>query len=137
MRLSIVIPTKNEENYLPRLLESIRSQVFSDYEVIVADAASTDRTREVAVKFGAKVVEGGLPGPGRNRGAEAAQGDRLLFLDADVVLPSEDFLSDMLKASVSDTSINLFLKANAPIKVSYNVGPATLTYFLAPRIESD
>ncbi len=97
MRLSIVIPTKNEENYLPRLLESIRSQAFSDYEVIVADAASSDRTRVVAEDFGAKVVEGGLPGPGRNRGAEAAQGELLFFLDADVVLPSESFLSDMLQ----------------------------------------
>lgn len=97
MRLSIVIPTKNEENYLPRLLASIRQQVFSDYEVIVADAASTDGTREVATRFGAKVVEGGLPGVGRNRGAEVAQGEFLFFLDADVVLPSTSFLSDMLE----------------------------------------
>jgi glycosyltransferase involved in cell wall biosynthesis len=97
MRLSIVIPTKNEENYLPRLLESIRKQAFSDYEVIVADAGSSDRTREIAQGFGAKVVEGGLPGPGRNRGAEAAQGERLLFLDADVILPSANFLTDMVQ----------------------------------------
>lgn len=48
-----------------------------------------------------------------------------------------DFLSDMLKAASSETVLDLQLKANAPIRVSYMVGPATLTYFLAPRIESD
>jgi glycosyltransferase involved in cell wall biosynthesis len=90
--LSIIVPTYNEEQYLPRLLASVRSQRFSDYEIIIADARSTDRTREVAAKFGAKVVDGGMPGPGRNLGAAAAQGDLFLFLDADVVLPNVDWL---------------------------------------------
>lgn len=91
--LSIVIPTYNEEEYLPRLLASIRSQRFEGYEIIVADAKSTDRTRQVAERFGAKVVDGGMPGPGRNLGAAAAQGDLLLFLDADVILPDVDWLA--------------------------------------------
>jgi glycosyltransferase involved in cell wall biosynthesis len=95
--LSIVIPTYNEEDYLPRLLASIRSQSFADYEIIVADAKSTDRTREVAAKFGARVVEGGMPGPGRNLGAAAARGDLLLFLDADVILPDTDWLGDKVR----------------------------------------
>ncbi len=90
--LSIIIPTYNEEAYLPRLLASIRSQRFSEYEIVVADAKSSDRTREIAAKFGARVVDGGMPGPGRNRGAEAAKGDLLLFLDADVVLPDVEWL---------------------------------------------
>jgi glycosyltransferase involved in cell wall biosynthesis len=84
--LSIIIPTHNEENYLPKLLESLKRQSFSDYEVVVSDANSTDRTREIARDFGAKVVEGGMPAAGRNRGAEAATGDLFLFLDADVIL---------------------------------------------------
>lgn len=90
--LSIIIPTYNEEEYLPRLLASIRSQRFEGYEILVADAGSTDRTREVAARFGAKVVDGGMPGRGRNLGAAAASGDLLLFLDADVVLPDVDWL---------------------------------------------
>ncbi len=90
--LSIIIPTYNEEGYLPRLLASIRSQRFDGYEIVVADARSTDRTREIAQKFGARVVDGGMPGPGRNRGAAAAKGDVLLFLDADVVLPDVEWL---------------------------------------------
>ncbi|MEN6592532.1 MAG: glycosyltransferase family A protein, partial [Methanobacterium sp.] len=59
MKISIIIPTYNEEEYLPYLLESIKRQDFTDYEVIVADAHSTDKTREIAKSFGAKIVDGG------------------------------------------------------------------------------
>ncbi len=95
--LSIIIPTYNEEEYLPRLLASLRSQRLGGYEIIVADANSTDRTREIAEQFGARVVRGGMPGPGRNRGAEAAKGDVLLFLDADVVLPDTEWLASKME----------------------------------------
>jgi glycosyltransferase involved in cell wall biosynthesis len=97
MIYSIIIPTKNEEEHLPLLLESIKKQTFKDLEVIVADAKSTDKTREVAMNLGARVVEGGMPGPGRNRGAEAAKGEMLLFLDADAALPDPDFLKKSLE----------------------------------------
>lgn len=94
MKLSVVIPAKNEQALLPGLLEALRRQTFRDFEIIVADAKSTDRTREIAESFGARVVEGGMPGPGRNRGAEAAQGELVLFFDADVIPPSDRFLED-------------------------------------------
>lgn len=90
--VSIIVPTKNEEKNLPFLLRSLKAQTFTDFEVIVADAGSTDKTREVAGSFGARVIEGGLPGTGRNRGAAAAKGDILIFFDADVVLPDPWFL---------------------------------------------
>lgn len=96
MQLSIVIPAKNEELLVPRLLASIRAQHFTDYEIIIADAHSTDGTARRAAEFGARVVEGGLPGPGRNRGAAHAHGEYLLFLDADVLLLEETFLEDGL-----------------------------------------
>jgi len=47
-----------------------------------------------------------------------------------------DYLQDMLKAASSGDTIELFVKSNAPIKVSYNIGDANVTYFLAPRIEN-
>ncbi len=95
--LSIIIPTKNEERYLPALLNSLKEQSFQDFEVIVADHASTDRTREIAGAENARMIEGGMPGVGRNRGAEVASGEIFLFLDADVVLPSPFFLDTCLK----------------------------------------
>ncbi len=95
MKLSIIIPTFNEEKYLPKLLESIRMQNFSNYEVIVADAGSEDGTRNIALDYGCKLVEGGLPSVGRNNGAEVAQGEFLLFLDSDVIL-TEGYIKSAL-----------------------------------------
>ena len=95
MILSIIIPTYNEEEYLPTLLESIKKQSFTDYEVIVADSNSTDRTREIAEEYGCVVVEGGLPAVGRNNGASIAKGEYLLFLDSDLEL-TDDYLRKVL-----------------------------------------
>ncbi|MFP4114381.1 MAG: glycosyltransferase [Spirochaetota bacterium] len=84
MKVSVIIPTYNEEEYVPKLLDCLERQTFDDFEVIVADADSTDRTAEIAREYGAKVVPGGMPAEGRNSGAEAAQGDYYFFFDADV-----------------------------------------------------
>jgi glycosyltransferase involved in cell wall biosynthesis len=69
----------------------VLEQTFRDFEIIVADAGSKDQTRKIAKKFGAIVVDGGMPGVGRNKGAEVAKGEFLFFFDADVLLP-KDFL---------------------------------------------
>lgn len=93
--LSIIIPTLNEEDYLPLALESIKRQDFSDYEIIVADAGSKDATVAIAQQYGCSVVPGGLPGKARNNGAKVAKGDTLFFLDADAILP-DGFLKKSL-----------------------------------------
>lgn len=95
--LAVVIPAKNEEICLPFLLNALRKQRRQPDEVIVADGGSTDKTREIAKRFGARVVKGGLPGVGRNRGAKAATSEVLLFLDADVTILSAQFLGDALE----------------------------------------
>lgn len=93
--LSIIIPTFNEENYLPLLLASIKKQDFKDYEIIVADAGSKDKTVEIAKKYKVRLTKGGLPAKGRNQGAKIAKGNIFLFLDAEAVLP-EQFLEKTL-----------------------------------------
>lgn len=94
--LSIIIITKNEEVCLPKLLQSLQNQTFKNYEIIVSDAQSNDQTRKIANDYGCQVVEGGLPSIGRNNGAKIAQGDILLFLDADIILPL-NFIKDTLQ----------------------------------------
>jgi len=94
--ISIVIPTFNEEKLLPFLLESIKKQKGIETEIIVADNNSTDNTRNIAIAFGAKVVDGGLPAKARNNGAKAVSTEVILFLDADVILPAPDFLKKTL-----------------------------------------
>ncbi|BAM70051.1 glycosyltransferase [Methanothermobacter thermautotrophicus] len=101
MKLSIIIPAYNEEEYLPGLLESIKKQDFKDYEVIVADANSDDNTRKIAEEYGCRVVDGGMPAVGRNRGAAAARGELLLFLDADLVL-TDGYLRDAVEEFESE-----------------------------------
>ncbi len=96
--LSVVIPTKNEEADLPNLLASLAVQTVRPAEVIVADAKSTDKTRAIAEAAGARVVEGGLPSVGRNKGAAAATHPLVLFLDADVVLQDPTTIERMLAA---------------------------------------
>lgn len=94
--LSVIIPTLNEARTLPGLLDALQSQTRPPDEIIVADAGSKDGTRELAQARGVRVVQGGLPGAGRNAGAAAATGDLFLFLDADVA-PPPNFIADGLK----------------------------------------
>jgi len=97
--LSIIIPTLNEEKYLPKLLGSIKKQYFKNYEIIVSDADSRDKTRSIAKKYGCKVVlnkKKKSPSVQRNNGAKKAKGDIFLFLDADTVLP-DNFINSALE----------------------------------------
>lgn len=94
--LTIVIPAYNEEKYIGRTLMQINSQVGTEgIKVIVADGGSTDRTREVIAEVSQNilldisVIEGGSVSEGRNSGAQSAQTDFILFLDADVTFPSK------------------------------------------------
>ena len=96
MNLSVIIPAFNEADYLPSTLDSIqrasehlRSRADVDVEVIVVDNNSTDDTAAVAEAMGATVVGEPVQGIGRarNRGASVAEGDVLVFVDADVTVP--------------------------------------------------
>lgn len=110
--LTIVIPTKNEEAYLPRLLESIRRQTLAPAQIIVSDAQSTDATREIARMHGARIVEGGLISFGRNAGASEALTEFILFLDADVELRDPEFLEkavgEMLERKLDLATCDVF-----------------------------
>jgi 4,4'-diaponeurosporenoate glycosyltransferase len=88
--LSIVIPARNEENNIPRLLQSIKESAANPIEVLVVDDASTDSTARVARTLGASVVASApLPSSWTGKtwachqGALRATGGTLLFLDAD------------------------------------------------------
>jgi len=124
MNLSIIIPTFNEEDYLPLLLESIKKQNFNgDYEIIVADANSKDRTIEIAKKYGCKITKGGLPARGRNEGAKVSRGELFLFIDADTLfLPEnflENFLSEFKKRKLGVASFPIYPNGNWIDKLIY------------------
>jgi chlorobactene glucosyltransferase len=92
-RVSAVIAARNEEIDLPECLDSLLAQDYPDLEILVVDGDSTDRTREVTLARAPRVrllIEAPLPSGwvGKNwachQGAEAATGEFLLFMDADV-----------------------------------------------------
>jgi glycosyltransferase involved in cell wall biosynthesis len=106
--LAIVIPAKNEERYIGVLLESIRRQDYPRLpatEIALADAASDDRTREMALQFGRDlritIVPGGLPSVGRNAGARATRSRYILFVDADIQLADPTLVRRSLEVAIA------------------------------------
>jgi rSAM/selenodomain-associated transferase 2 len=99
MRVSVVIPTLNEEKNIRTTVEALK--LVAPYEVVVVDGGSTDRTREICHSRGTTVLSS--PG-GRSRqmneGARWARGDVLLFLHADTRLPSTAL--DDVRVALSD-----------------------------------
>jgi len=91
-RVSVVIPTMNEEASIGRVLEEVKKALSGwDYEVLVVDTASRDRTREIARAMGARVVSEPRRGYGRayKTGFAAARGDVIATLDADLTYPAD------------------------------------------------
>jgi glycosyltransferase involved in cell wall biosynthesis len=90
--ISIVIPVRNEEGYLPACLDAIFCQTTKKHiEVIVVDNGSTDGSQEIAHKKGVKVIvelQKGV-GPARRTGTAAARGAYILQIDADTRLPKD------------------------------------------------
>ncbi len=83
---SIIIPTLNEENFLPRLLDDIKKQKENYYEVIIVDGCSVDNTKKVALNY-KKIffrLNKNNVSAQRNFGAKKSIGKYLIFLDADI-----------------------------------------------------
>ena len=89
--ISVIIPTFNEEENIAQCLVSLRHQTVprGEYEIIVVDGNSKDRTREIAQKYADKVFIQTSPrvGGARNDGIMAASGDIVATTDADCILP--------------------------------------------------
>ncbi len=102
-RVSVIIPAHNEVTFIPRVIRAVLAQrpAEAELEVIVVDDGSADGTPQAARAAGARVLElagtGGNPAAARNRGAAAAGGDPLIFLDADCI-PGEGWLAAILAA---------------------------------------
>jgi glycosyltransferase involved in cell wall biosynthesis len=86
-KITIVVPCKNEENYIHHLLESLRDQDIGDTRVIIADC-STDNTRQVIQDnkglLNIEIIEGGPVSIAKNNGAKMVTTPYILFIDADV-----------------------------------------------------
>ena len=97
IKVSVIIPVYNAEKYLEECLDSLLRQTFTDMEIICVDDGSTDSSAEILKRFQEKdrrirvlFQENQYAGIARNNGMKIAQGEYLLFLDAD------DFFEDTL-----------------------------------------
>ena len=110
-KVSVIIPARNEENNLPRLLKSFQQSVSQPHEIIVVDDGSTDATARVAQKLGATIITPEPPSAGWKgkpwackTGAKEASGDWLLFLDADTWLEPEGYETILALADKEEVS---------------------------------
>lgn len=91
--VSIIIPCRNEEQFIGRLLASIAAQTYPRVETIIVDNNSSDNTKKIAKKFTDKIYNFGPERSAqRNFGAEKARGEYFLFLDADMELTNDVIL---------------------------------------------
>jgi glycosyltransferase involved in cell wall biosynthesis len=127
--LSIVIPCKNEEKYIGKLLESLSKQKgILNHLVIIADAGSSDNTlyivNEYLSKLNIKIVDGGLPAIGRNNGAKASNSKYILFVDADAYFKENDVIQETLTDLIYSSMDLLTIKLNSdilPVKILYKI----------------
>ena len=138
LRISLVIPVRNEEESLARLVSSIRAQTRQPDEVVLVDGGSTDRTVELARELAAgdrrfRVVEAGeaSPGRGRNVGAGEARHPWLAFTDAGIGLDPE-WLERLVEQVAEDPQTDVVYGNYDPVTETFFERCAAVAY-VAPR----
>jgi len=104
-KITIVVPCKNEENYIHHLLDALRSQNIGNTRIIIADC-STDNTRQVikdnSGSLNVEIIEGGPVSLAKNNGARLVTTPYILFIDADVRFFKDTAISDSVEAIESN-----------------------------------
>ncbi|MFH8120137.1 MAG: glycosyltransferase, partial [Candidatus Aenigmatarchaeota archaeon] len=114
--ISVVIPARNEEKNIGDLLKSIRKNNFKNYEIIVVDGKSKDRTREIARSYNCRVIVQRKLGVSnaRNLGWKNAKGNIIVFLEADHIV-NKNFLKEIYK-TFKDKKVKCARPVVIPIK---------------------
>lgn len=104
MKISIIVPIYNAEKTLERCIESVRKQTFQDYELILVNDGSTDASGNIIehyCKIDSKIIginqENNGVSVARNQGIEKAQGEYILFVDSDDMIP-ENYCEEIINA---------------------------------------
>ena len=110
MKYSIVVPVFNRPDEVDELLESLCSQTLKDFEVVIVEDGSQKPCKDVCDKYAGildlhyYLKDNSGPGQSRNYGVERAQGEYVLILDSDVVLP-EGFMANVEKELQGETAV--------------------------------
>jgi glycosyltransferase involved in cell wall biosynthesis len=99
-KITIVVPCKNEENYIVHLLMHLRQQSIGNTRIIIADC-STDKTREVIEimkgELNVEIIDGGPVSTAKNNGARLVTTPYILFIDADVRFFKDNVIQDAVR----------------------------------------
>lgn len=123
---SVVIPTLNEEKYLPNLLSDLNKQKEKDFEIIIVDGKSEDRTIDIATKYKKKYQSKIIISQKRNLcyqrnlGAKNSSGEYLIFLDADIRLYG-NYLFELKKTIVKNSYLFLTTYQLSDDKDNFNI----------------
>lgn len=119
MKFSICIPTLNEEKYIAGILSCLTKQTFKNFEVIVVDGKSEDKTKEEVLRFSKNLDLSFFEAPKRgvsyqrNYAAKKAKNDYVIFFDADVMIEA-DFL-EKIEDHLKKNDIDILTTWNKPL----------------------
>jgi len=128
--ISILIPTLNSENVLEDCLKSITKQNYpkDKIEIIIADGGSTDRTLDIAKKYGARIYENPLRTgeAGKAVALRYARNEIIAFIDSDNILPQSDWLKKMVEPFKDEEIVG-----SEPLYYSYDKNNGYITRYCA------
>jgi len=128
--LSIIIPTLNAEKPLSECLKRIATQNYpkNKVEIIIADGGSTDKTREIAKRYGAKIVENKLKTAeaGKAAGVKCARNEIIVLIDSDNYLPTKDWFVKMVEPFSDEEIIG-----SEPLEYTYRKNDGYITRYCA------
>jgi CDP-glycerol glycerophosphotransferase len=127
IKVSVIIPIYNVEEYLEECLQSVVDQTLEDLQVIMVDDGSLDGSTDIAKKFASRYdhfeyvrqVNGGL-GNARNTGVKYAKGKYIIFLDSDDIVP-DDAYEKMYLAAEKNHSEMVVLRDLTQRKTIYRI----------------
>lgn len=114
--VSIILPTYNREHMVGKAIESVLKQSYTDFELIIIDDGSTDKTEQVIASYNDKRIryyrmqENGGQSKARNRGMQMAKYDYLAFEDSD----------DLWRPEKLEVQMNAMKKADLDVGIIYH-----------------
>lgn len=130
-KISVIVPVYNTEKYLRECVDSILAQTFTDFELLLIDDGSTDNSGIICDDYAAKdsrvrvfhKSNGGVSSA-RNLGLDNAQGEWIVFVDSDDILPIESLSIRFEVVSKDNTDLAIF-RATFFGNINFSVGPST------------
>lgn len=140
MKISVIIPVRDEEDSIPRLLDSLLAQTRLPDEIVITDGGSVDATPQIIesyIRSGAplRLIRAGaaLPGRGRNLGAAQAGSDWLAFTDAGIQLEN-NWLETLAAKVQEDSSIDVVYGSWRPVTDTFFKQCAAIAYVPPPTL---